>query len=250
MKNIPVYENKRESETNHLRKLTTCGVSSYTFKDWTGVLCTSMKNAGSSCLGSGWAFAVTSQVESDARRQHGESYNYVLSPEQLLQCVTASNGCDGGSVDDAYQYLQSYGLEQNNNYPYTSFYGTTGGPCAYNANLGVVRVGGYFTQLSGSESCMADYVQQTGPITVCVAASEAWYSYSGGIMHSSSCPANTPNHCMQAVGVKPSSYSGYWKLRGNFGSQWGEGGYIRISYNHNTCNIESYPIYTSTIVDL
>ena len=208
-----------------------------------------MKNSGYDCLGSGWAFTVVSQIESDVRRQHGDDYNFVLSPQQLLQCITNNNGCDGGTVEYAYTYLKQNGLQLNNAYPYTSYNGVTGGPCAYNADLGVAKVAGYFTTLAGKEGCMGHYVQNTGPLSVCLYASSAWYSYTGGVMSSNSCSASTPNHCVQAVGVKPSSYSGYWKLRTNYGTGYGEGGYVYISYGHNTCSITSDPIYTSTLVD-
>lgn len=231
------------------RELTVCTPST-TLTDWSGnAMVTAVKNAGF-CLGSGWAFAVASQVETDVYRQHGSSYNYVLSPEQLLQCVTNSNGCSGGTAEYAYQYLQTYGLELNNNYPYTSFFGSTGGPCNYQSSNEVAKVSGYFTQLAGNEPCMANYVVTTGPITVCLKTSSAWYSYSGGIMSHTNCPSGTADHCVQAVGVKASSSGGYWKLRNNFGVWYGEAGYLRLEYGANACGITYDPIYTSTLVDL
>jgi len=247
---VPELGIKADSEHTHLRGLTGCtNTVTNTVKDWTGVLTSPMKNAGSDCLGSGWAFSVVSQIESDALRQYGSSYNYVLAPEQLLQCVTNNDGCNSGTTEYAYTYLKTNGLELNNNYPYTSYYGATGGPCAYNSAVGKVKVGGYFAAFAGNEGCMAHYVQVTGPLTTCLAASDAWYSYTGGIMSAATCPSSgTINHCVQVVGVYPVSSGGYWKIRSSFGSSWGEGGYIRLSYGENTCKLNNNPIYTSTTV--
>ena len=247
--NVPIAVPSGNNKKN-LRSLTACtSTVTSSVKDWTGVYTTPVKNAGQQCLGSGWAFTAISQVESDVWRQYGSSYNYVLSPEQLLQCVTNCNGCSGGTAEYAFTYLKANALELNNNYAYTSYYGTTGGPCAYNSASGVGMVSGYFTSLAGNEACMAHYVQNTGPLSVCLVASNAWYTYTGGIMDISSCPSSgTINHCVQAVGVYPVSSGGYWKMRCNFGTSFGEGGYIRLSYGSNTCDITYDPIYTSTAV--
>jgi hypothetical protein len=49
------------------------------------------------------------------------------------------------------------------------------------------------------------------------------------------------NHCVQAVGV---DVGGYWKIRNSWGAAWGEGGYIRLGYGQNICNL----ISSSTVV--
>lgn len=239
-----------ESTSKHLRKMPSCNTATTnSLVDWTGTYTTSVKNAGM-CLGSGWAFAVASQIESDTKRSHGSNYNYVLSPQQLLSCVTSNNGCSGGSAEAAYNYLVNSGLEPDNNYPFASFFGQSRS-CNYNPALGVAKVLSYSSIYSGNEACMARHVQTTGPLSVCVAASNAWFTYSGGIMSLSTCPSGAVNHCVQAVGVYPKSArsGGYWKLRNSAGSFWGENGFIRVAYGVNACSITNNPIYTSTQVD-
>jgi hypothetical protein len=236
----------------HGRKLTGCSTSynSNGDKDWTGSLTTGVKNFGQCYYGS-WAFSVASQLESDAMRQGS---NYVLSPQQLLHCVTNNNGCSGsahlGVNEAAFQYLQSHGLQGENTYPFTSSNGATGGPCSSNYNNELVQVAGYFTTLTGSEACMTKYVQDTGPLAACFTINaNAWFYYSGGIMSSSQCSGGDQYVvCAQIVGVHLSSYyssNDYWKVRGSFGTGWGEAGFIRLSYGHNTCALNQDPIYTS-----
>ena len=231
------------------RKLVVCD-SSVTNRlvDWSNVYTSQVKNAGL-CLNAGWAFAAADQVESDTLRIHGIIYKYVLSTQQLIDCVSFNNGCISGKIEQAYDYLLSNGLEQSNNYPHSSYF-SINQRCSQDSSLSVVKLGGYYNLLKGNEACMANYVQKIGPITVCVSASLSWYSYSGGVMTLSSCPAtNYINHCLQVVGVYPNVNGGYWKLKNSYGTGWGEKGYIRLAYGSNVCNIINNPIYTFPIVD-
>eukprot|EP01038_Epipyxis_sp_PR26KG_P010130 gene10130-13628_t len=202
--------------------------------DWTGKYTTAVKDQG--YCGSCWAFSATEQIESDSMRTLGKSF--VLSPEQITQCDTTSQGCNGGWTERAYNYVKKAGgIETDANYPYTSYQGVTG-TCKATASKYVVSVTGY-TTVSG-ESNMATYVQSKGPLSVCLDAS-SWNSYKGGIM--TTC-GKSVDHCVQAVGVDASS-SGYWKVRNSWGTSWGESGFIRLAYGKNTCAITNDPTYVA-----
>jgi C1A family cysteine protease len=206
-------------------------VGSYN-KDWTGTYTTAVKNQGQ--CGSCWAFSATEQIESDAMRTLGKTY--VLSPQQITSCATKAYGCNGGWTEVAYSYVKSAGgIEQNSDYPYTS---PPTGQCKASSSKYVVTVNGYKT-ISG-ESNMASYVGTTGPLSVCLDASN-WSSYTGGIM---SVCGNQVDHCVQAVGVN-SGTGGYWKVRNSWGVTWGESGYIRLAYGKNTCDITNDPTYAT-----
>jgi cathepsin F len=203
-------------------------------KDWTGKYTTPVKNQAQ--CGSCWAFSATEQIESDTMRTLGKTY--ILSPQQLVSCTPfPSMGCNGGWTENAYKYVTSAGgIEQESDYPYTSMTGKTGS-CKADDNKFVVTVDKYYG-VKG-ESSMADYVLSTGPLSVCLDASR-WNTYTGGIM--TSC-GNNVDHCVQAVGVDTGN-NGYWKVRNSWGTSWGENGYIRLSYGHNTCDITNDPTYT------
>ena len=202
--------------------------------DWSGALTTAVKDQG--YCGSCWAFSATEQIESDAIRQLGKTY--VLSPEQITQCAKGAFGCGGGWTETAYTYVKNAGgLVEDSVYPYTSYQGVTG-TCKVDTSLAKVGVKGYYT-ITGEDQ-MASYVQSTGPLSVCLDASQ-FNSYNGGIM--SVCTQNV-NHCVQAVGVDVAG--GYWKVRNSWGSSWGESGYIRLAYGKNTCAITNDPTWVET----
>jgi len=203
--------------------------------DWSGTLTTPVKDQG--YCGSCWAFSATEQIESDSMRTMGTSY--LLSPEQITQCASAAYGCGGGWTEVAYGYVKSAGgISQDSDYPYTSYQGVTG-TCHADSSDFVISVSGYET-ISG-ESNMASYVQNTGPLSVCLDANN-WNSYTGGVM---SVCGQSVDHCVQAVGVDTSGTSPYWKVRNSWGTSWGESGYIRLAYGANTCDITNDPTWVS-----
>lgn len=220
--------------------------------DWSSgsrILTTPVKDQG--YCGSCWAFAAVVQIESDAMRTLGYTFSSTsytgtsgdfLSAEQIVQCDTGNYGCDGGWTDVAMNYVKNAGgLVTDADYPYTSgaqgVTGTCGAVAASKKKLTVTTV--YTVK---GEIPMAAFVQSTGPLAIYVCA-KLWNSYSGGIMTNcgcatTPCTANDLTHAVQAVGVDTSS-GGYWKVRNQWGTGWGESGYIRLSYGANTCGIAS-----------
>jgi C1A family cysteine protease len=78
--------------------------------------------------------------------------------------------------------------------------------------------------VESNEETMAHHMLQTGPLSVCLAAS-TWSSYKSGIL--SKC-ATDVDHCVQAVGVNLDEE--YWIVRNSWGTDWGVDGYIYLKY--------------------
>jgi C1A family cysteine protease len=228
----PSLQSASPKETLTSVPLTTTATS----VDWTGKYTTPVKDQG--YCGSCWAFSAAEQIESDAMRTLG--YSTQLSPAQITQCDTRSSGCNGGWTEFAYNYVKgNRGLETAADYPYTStMYAGTTGRCAADYTKAKIGVTSY-TTIKG-ETNMANYVLSTGPLSVCLDATQ-FNSYTGGIM--TRCGTNV-NHCVQAVGVNTGS-GGYWKVRNSWGTGWGESGFIRLAYGQNTCAITNDPTYVS-----
>jgi hypothetical protein len=81
---------------------------------------TPVKNQGS--CGSCWAFSTTGAMEG----AHFIKTKSLLSfsEQQLVDCSTKNNGCNGGSMDLAFTFLQSNFAELESVYPYTGKDGT------------------------------------------------------------------------------------------------------------------------------
>ena len=209
----------------------------YATVDWRDVLTTSVKDQG--YCGSCWAFSATSQIESDSIRA---GYLTVadadkLSEQQMVSCDTYDSGCDGGNPYYAYYYVyKTGGLELNVTYPYTSYWDDDG-TCLSDSSEYKVTVTDYY--YLSSEKAMEAHVSSTGPLSVCLDASD-WASYTGGVVHT--CGTDV-DHCVQAVGLN--SGRNYWIIRNSWGTNWGEKGYIYLEAGENLCDITYLPTYVA-----
>jgi C1A family cysteine protease len=182
--------------------------------------------------GSCWAFAATEQIESDAIRAGFWHPNMTLSPQQIVDCDSKMNGapqysfgCYGGYPEYAYSYVQfAGGLVTEAAYPYTSGWTGTNGTCKVPSTNGRKITVQSYSQVIG-EANMVNYVLNTGPLAVYVVADFGWQTYRGGGIISK-CSGTITNHVVQAVGVD--TVNGYWILRNQWGTWWGEKGYIRL----------------------
>ena len=220
--------------------------------DWfTEGACTPVKDQGQ--CGSCWAFSATEEIESMwIRSNHSKT---VLSEQQIVSCDQTDAGCDGGDTITAYEYVQQAGgLETEADYPYTSGNSGANGQCKFSASKTVVTVTNYSYAVppctgscnSQNEDLLATQLYSVGPVSICINASP-WQDYTGGVM-STNCPgaANDLDHCVQLVGYDTTASPPYWIVRNQWGTSWGEEGYIRLEYDSgNVCGVAdeaSYPI--------
>lgn len=76
---------------------------------------TKIKNQGS--CGSCWAFAATETLESVYAFKTGKSV--VIAPQQFVDCTKGeSDGCNGGWMDDVFDYVKTHNVCTEEEYPY------------------------------------------------------------------------------------------------------------------------------------
>ena len=145
-----------------------------------------------SCLqgscGSCWAFSTVVSIEGQQAKKTGQPV-VPLSEQNLVDCVknekianqtdTCCDGCKGGLMDFAFQYMidhQSGAIDTEASYKYSGSDGT----CAYNkANAGAT-ISKYADVPIGDEAALMDAVANVGPISVGVDAGLGWQLYFGG----------------------------------------------------------------------
>jgi hypothetical protein len=69
-------------------------------------------------------------------------------------------------------------------------------------------------------------------VSVSVGSTPEFHHYAGGIFNGP-CLLMKNNHGVAAIGYGPD----YWLIRNSWGSEWGEGGYIRVNMNDGSCGI-------------
>jgi C1A family cysteine protease len=203
--------------------------------DWrTSGIVTPVKNQGQ--CGSCWAFSATGNMEGQWAKAKGHLLSF--SEEELVQCVTTSNGCGGGEMDGAFEWvIQNGGIDSEANYPYTSGQGVTGN-CKDSKLKSIVASFSTHMDLPHDEQDMAAWVCENGPLSIAVDAS-SWQTYTGGVV-TNNCGTAT-DMAVLIVGFNAASNPPYWIIKSCWGASWGEAGYIRVEMFQNMCGINSTP---------
>jgi len=185
--------------------------------------------------GSCWAFSVTENVESVWILAGHANNTIALSPQQIVDCDTVDQGCNGGDPPSAYQYIQNAGgLESEANYPYTA----QDGNCNFNSADVVASITGFkYACDEYDEKTLQSTLLNVAPVSICVDAAY-WSDYQSGILTAWECAwINQLDHCVQLVGYNTTSSTPYWIVRNSWGTDWGVNGYIWLQMWDNACGL-------------
>ncbi len=187
--------------------------------------------------GSCWAFGTVGVMES-ALGKNGIS-NVNLSEQFLVSCNTAGWGCGGGLTAHMFHEYQpgnnqtEAGAVLETDMSYTG----TDSSCTQTYNHPYKLSAWQFITPTENDMPTVEQIKSAiytnGPVTAGVCESSGWSNYRGGIFstdESSHCGTGV-NHQIILVGWDDNGGNGYWILRNSWGTSWGMGGYMYISYN-------------------
>jgi len=230
-----------------------------------------VKNQGD--CGSCWAFSTTEGVESGYFLAGNKLP--VLAPQQIVDCSTANQGCGGGNLPPALDYVMKCGgMEPETAYPYSG----SNGNCKFTKAKVVATLKSWkYATKSANETSMQVFSYARGPLSICVDAA-SWQNYNSGVIKHTC--GKSLDHCVQIVGwgvttahstsstgstSGSSSSSGssstnspspttsttkfeakelpYWIVRNSWGTSWGLQGYLWVERGNNECGIAQEAIY-------
>ncbi|XP_059688175.1 cathepsin K [Gavia stellata] len=200
---------------------------------------TPVKNQGQ--CGSCWAFSSVGALEGQLKRKTGKLLS--LSPQNLVDCVTNNDGCGGGYMTNAFEYVrQNHGIDSEDAYPYIG----QDESCMYNPTGKAAKCRGYREIPEGNEKALKRAVARIGPVSVGIDASlPSFQFYSRGVYYDESCNAENINHAVLAVGYGTQKGTKHWIIKNSWGEEWGNKGYVLLARNmNNACgiaNLASFP---------
>ncbi|CDP13261.1 unnamed protein product [Coffea canephora] len=209
---------------------------------------TGVKNQGK--CGSCWAFSTVVGVEGINKIKTGQLVS--LSEQELVDCETDNEGCNGGLMENAYEFIKkSGGITTERLYPYKA----RDGSCdSSKMNAPAVTIDGHEMVPANDENALMKAVANQ-PVSVAIDASGSdMQFYSEGVYTGDSC-GNELDHGVAVVGYGTAlDGTKYWIVKNSWGTGWGEQGYIRMqrgvdAAEGGVCGIAmeaSYPLKLSS----
>lgn len=215
--------------------------------------------------GSCWTFSTSQDVEGTHYLATGNLTSF--SEQQLVSCNTKNDGCDGGWMYAAMQYLSDYGIQvSDDSYPYKGIFMDYMEPTPtcdtdlLNSKLeshgsNVAHISGYQMVAMGEEfeELMKVYLVKNGPlslainangmeyyvhgITGCESIAGSEYCEAGSIDNHTPCDPEELDHGVLAVAYGIQEDTKYWVIKNSWGTSWGEGGYYRIERGSDHCGV-------------
>jgi len=190
--------------------------------------------------GSCWAFATVANVEGNNAVTNGKLLS--LSEQELVDCDSNDNGCNGGLPSNAYKDLidNSMGLELESAYGYEARDGT----CHAKKSEEKVFLKSWVA-IGSSEDQMAAALMKYGPLAIGINAGPMQL-YMGGIADPMFCNPAALDHGVAIVAFGVEDGKNFWVIRNSWGGEWGESGYYRIVRGKGKCGLNR--MVTSAIV--
>ena len=193
--------------------------------------------------GSCWAFAA-SEALSDrfAIASQGE-VDVVLSPEDMVSCDYTDNGCNGGMIPNAWNYLANTGIVSDKCFPYEA--GSGNAPkCIKSCEDGEAFK--KYKAKNVVHLTTVEAIQQAimtgGPVEAGFMVHKSFMSYKSGVYQHKwfkFWDSILGGHAVKIVGWGTEDGVPYWLVANSWSTDWGLDGYFKILRGKNDCQFES-----------
>jgi len=186
--------------------------------------------------GSCWAFGATEALSD--RFCISKNINVVLSPEDLVSCDDTNDGCQGGQLQAAWEFMASQGVVDDSCFPYTAGSGIAP-PCSNMCGSGTrYYVDASTIRTYQDEQSIQMAIMTSGPVEASFSVYQDFMSYSSGVYQHTS-GSLLGGHAIKIIGWGNDNGTPYWIIANSWGTSWGLDGYFWMLRGVNECGIES-----------
>lgn len=190
--------------------------------------------------GSCWAFSATGSLEGQHFKKTGKLVS--LSEQNLVDCVKGE-GCEGGLMTSAFEYIKKNGgIDTEESYPYKA----KNEKCHFKESDIGATLRSYEKIIREDCLSLRERVANVGPISAAMDASHnSFQLYKKGIYSPSVCSKTKLDHGILVVGYGNEDGTDYFLVKNSWGTSWGMEGYFMIENKNDLCGIctsASYPV--------
>ncbi|CAL6110397.1 Cathepsin_B [Hexamita inflata] len=194
--------------------------------------------------GSCWAFS-SSGAFSDNRCIHGlDKTKVIYSAQFMVSCDTMNDGCIGGNMILAQQFIKKTGLVTEKCLSYKSMNNVTG-KCPQTCDDGsafVLTKSVSFADVCANEESIKAALLQGAVQTGFTVYEDFLYYKSGVYTHQYGLIVG--GHGVAMVGYGEENGVKFWQVRNSWGTDFGENGFFKIARGVNECGIENQCMLT------
>jgi len=180
--------------------------------------------------GSCWAFAASEALSDRFCIASNGSVNVVLSPEDMVECNSTNQGCNGGILGLAWKYLENQGITTDSCNPYTSGAGTVGkcpSTCVDGSAFKKFKCEAGSTQKASGPAAIKSLIQASGPVETGFTVYNDFMNYQSGIYHHVT-GRQLGGHAVKIIGWGVENGTNFWICANSWNTSWGENGFFRI----------------------